>query len=148
PLPTSQPSAYIHLTWSGDDGPLSSGVASYDIYVSDNNGPFTRFIQGDADTSTIYVGEYGHTYRFYTVAIDNVDNVEAAPSTPDATISIVDFENQVIFDSATGTFSVGGTTGNDTILIAPDSKGKNAIVTVNKHVLSSNVPLSSIRQIN
>lgn len=56
--------------------------------------------------------------------------------------------NQVVFDSATGTLSVGGTSGNDTIVVAPDSSGKDAQVTINGHVVSNNVLLASIQQID
>ncbi len=43
---------------------------------------------------------------------------------------------------------IGGTAGNDTIVVAPISNGKDAQVTVNDHVLSNTVALASIQQIN
>ena len=73
------------LTWTGQDDTGGSGVASYDIYVSDNGGAYVRYLQGTTLTSTTFSGINGHQYSFYSVAIDNVGNTEAAPATPDAT---------------------------------------------------------------
>ena len=67
------------VSWSGQDGG-GSGVAAYDVYVSNNGGAFTRWLSGTPTTSGTYSGANdGHTYGFATAAIDNLGNRRAAP---------------------------------------------------------------------
>ncbi len=79
----------ISLHWTGSDpapGPnlVSSGVASYTIYASDNGGPFTPIaaLTNTTQTSGSFTGQDGHSYRFYSLATDNAGNVQAPPTTP------------------------------------------------------------------
>ncbi len=89
PLATYQQSTSIQLTWSGNDGGSGSGVASFDIYVSDNGGAYALWKHESATTlSDAYSGADGHRYSFYSIASDNSGNVEQAPATPDATTLI------------------------------------------------------------
>ena len=88
PLPATSNANTFTVTWSGTDDIGGSGVGSYDVFVSDNGGPFTSFLTGTALTSTDFTGIGGHTYRFYSVATDNVGLQEAAPVTADATTTI------------------------------------------------------------
>ena len=74
------------MTWSGTDA--GSGIAGFDVYASDNNGPYTIWLSGTTATSATFVGQDTHTYRFYTVATDNLGHVEPAPATPDATTTV------------------------------------------------------------
>jgi hypothetical protein len=67
------------VSWSGSDDPGGSGIATYDIYVSDKGGPFAPFVLGTAQTSATFMGVPGHTYGFYSVATDNVGHREATP---------------------------------------------------------------------
>jgi hypothetical protein len=71
------------VSWSGQDERLGSGIAAYDIYVSDDGGPFTLWLAASTETSALFTGEAGHRYAFYSVAIDNVGHREAAPSVAD-----------------------------------------------------------------
>jgi Tol biopolymer transport system component len=82
PLPRAVPTEFI-VEWIGHDEPDGSGVASYDIYVSDNGQPYALWLAGIAQSWAQFKGEVGHTYRFYSVARDGVGNVEAAPDRPD-----------------------------------------------------------------
>jgi RHS repeat-associated protein len=76
------------VSWTGqDDG--GSGIASYDVYVSDNGGPFTLWQSDTSATSATYTGQVGHTYGFYSVATDNVGNVQPTPAAAQATVQIV-----------------------------------------------------------
>jgi hypothetical protein len=84
-LSTYQQSTSIQLAWSGSDGANGSGVSSFDIYVSDNGGAYSLFQTHTAQTSATFHGQDGHSYRFYSVAIDNAGNTEQAPSNADAT---------------------------------------------------------------
>ena len=60
------------------------GIATYDVYVSDNSGPFTLWFDDvpATQTSATINGAVGHSYAFYTIATDNVGHVEAAPWRP------------------------------------------------------------------
>ena len=71
------------------DDPGGSGIASYDIYVSDDGGPFTPFLIGTTQTSATFTGVVGHTYGFYSVATDNVGNVQPTPASAQATTTVV-----------------------------------------------------------
>ncbi len=63
------------VQWSGTD--VGSGVQDYTLYVSDNGAPFTAWLVHTTATQAGYFGAIGHTYRFYSIARDNVDNAEA-----------------------------------------------------------------------
>jgi RHS repeat-associated protein len=80
----------IPVSWSGQDDDGGSGIASFDIYVSVDGGDFVPWLIGTSDTSGVYVGDFGHTYGFYSVAIDNVGNREVAPDTAQAVTFVSD----------------------------------------------------------
>jgi hypothetical protein len=82
PLPAIETSTSFQVQWSGTD--QGSGIASYDVYVSDDSGPFTPFLLGTTDTSATFAGQRGHTYAFYSVAIDNVGNRQPTPTAAQA----------------------------------------------------------------
>lgn len=88
PLSSTQDTSDIELSWSGQDLPDGSGLKSFDVYVSEDGEPFELFKQRVTDTSGIFKGKYGKTYRFYSVARDNTGNLEAKPETPDAEVII------------------------------------------------------------
>lgn len=78
----------------GDDptlpgGIASSGIAAFDLFVSDNGSPFQYFETlpqtqpGDAPTTT-FAGEPNHIYYFRSVARDVAGNVEAKGNRVDA----------------------------------------------------------------
>ena len=83
PLPARQ-NATFTIHWTGADDPSGSGLAAYNVFVSDNGGPYTTFQTNTTATSASFTGQPGHTYRFYSVATDNVGHIEAVPSAPDA----------------------------------------------------------------
>ena len=80
---TSQ--ATFTVSWSGTDDTGGSGLASYDIYVADNDGPFQPWQTTVTTTSASYPGVPGHTYQFYSVARDNAGNVESKTAADTAT---------------------------------------------------------------
>ncbi len=82
-LPVTQSAASFPVSWSGADP--DSGIATYDVYVSDDNGPFTVWQAATTATSATFNGAAQHTYRFYSVATDEVGNVEEAPDAPETT---------------------------------------------------------------
>jgi uncharacterized repeat protein (TIGR01451 family) len=73
-LPSTESSACFTVSWSGTD--VGSGIQGYNIFVSDNGGAFTGWLVGTTLTSSSYTGVAGHTYAFYSEAIDAAGNVE------------------------------------------------------------------------
>jgi protocatechuate 3,4-dioxygenase beta subunit len=88
PLPEESPSGFT-VTWSGEDDPNGSGIALYEIYVSEDGGSFTRWITATPATSASFPGAGGWTYHFYSIAVDGVGHREAAPANADATTTVV-----------------------------------------------------------
>jgi RHS repeat-associated protein len=86
-LPSTEPTSFL-LNWSGEDDAGGSGIASYDVYVSDNGGSYTLFQSQTTATSAIFTGAVGDTYSFYSVATDNVGNIQQTPTSPQATTTV------------------------------------------------------------
>jgi hypothetical protein len=83
PLPTAEPNSSFQLQWSGND--VGTGIHDFTIYVSQDGGPFTIWQADTTSTSSTYTGQPGHTYGFYSIAVDEVGNVESAKSVAEAT---------------------------------------------------------------
>lgn len=83
----------IPVSWTGTDDPSGSGLAGFDIYVSENGGPFTRWLERTTLTSSVYFGKANSAYAFYSLAIDRAGNRETAPGVPDAT-TVVSLSNR------------------------------------------------------
>ncbi|MEI6415857.1 MAG: putative Ig domain-containing protein, partial [Pseudomonadota bacterium] len=79
-------SAQFLVRWSGSD--VGSAIAGYTVYLSDNGGAYTPWLENTTLTEATYAGQPGHSYAFYTVASDNVGNKEAAPAQADLTIQV------------------------------------------------------------
>jgi RHS repeat-associated protein len=88
-LPAQVEETSFTVTWSGEDVAGGSGLAGYDVYVSDNGAAYSPWVTNASNTSDVFTGEPAHTYRFYSLARDNVGNVEDPPAGPDATIFII-----------------------------------------------------------
>src|SRR5207248_1367829 len=87
-LPAFFASTSFPVTWSGADNPGGSGLASYDVFVSDNGGPFTPFQTATTQTSAAFTGNDGHTYAFYSVATDHAGNRQVTPATAQAVTTV------------------------------------------------------------
>lgn len=83
PLPAESAAAFV-VEWSGEDDAGGSGINGYDIYVSADGGAFERWLTDVPTTSEQFLGVPGVTYRFYSVARDNVGNTELPPAVADA----------------------------------------------------------------
>ena len=77
PLPSSEPFTSFSVTWSGQDNAGGSGIGSYDLYVSDNGGIFTHWLTGTTQTSATFMGINGHSYTFYSLAVNKAGNIQA-----------------------------------------------------------------------
>ncbi|MFN8595746.1 MAG: hypothetical protein U0559_06145 [Anaerolineae bacterium] len=86
PLPTTSPSP-IFVSWSGSD--IGSGLANYDVQVKDGSaGTWVDWQTATTSTSGNYPGVGGHTYYFRSRAHDISGNLEAWPTTQDASTTI------------------------------------------------------------
>jgi RHS repeat-associated protein len=124
-LPATTTSASFAVAWSGQDDANGSGIADYDIYVSDNGGAFTPWLTAATTTSGAYPGANGHTYGFYSVAHDNVGNVEPTPAVAEAFTTVnttVVAPNQLVFAQPPAG-AVAGTTLSPVIVDVEDSNG-------------------------
>ena len=88
-LPTTETSPSFTVSWSGADDAGGSDIASYDVFVSANGGPFRPFLIATTQTSAIFTGQRGDTYAFYSIATDNVGNVQPAPTSAQASTYVV-----------------------------------------------------------
>jgi hypothetical protein len=84
-LPAIEYSKTFTVSWSGE---AASGIASYDVYVSDNSGAFALWQSATTQTSASYTGVAGHAYGFYSIATDNEGHVESTPSGAQATTTV------------------------------------------------------------
>ena len=87
-LPAFSPASFT-VSWSGHDDPGGSGIDSFDVYVSDDGGPFTLWQHDTTATSATFTGVDGHTYGFYSVAFDNAGNAQPTPSAAQATTTSI-----------------------------------------------------------
>jgi hypothetical protein len=87
-LPANDPATTFPVSWSGSDGG-GSGIASYTIYASVNGGAFSPWLADTAQTTADYTGTIGNSYAFYSVATDNVGNVEAQHVSADTQTTLI-----------------------------------------------------------
>jgi Tol biopolymer transport system component len=73
-LAATQNSSTFDVDWSGTD--TGAGVAAYNIYVSEDGGPYFAWQFGTAATHASFTGRPGKSYAFYAVATDGVGNIE------------------------------------------------------------------------
>jgi hypothetical protein len=78
-LPAVVPYPDFPVSWSGEDDPGGSGVASHDVFVSTDGGVLTNWLSRTEETNGVYAGERGHTYAFYAIARDLVGHTEVQP---------------------------------------------------------------------
>ena len=78
-LPSVSNDTLIELTWQGGDD--HAGILDYTIYVSEDGGEFLPYARTKKDR-VVFIGEYGSSYKFYSIARDRVYNREDDPSDP------------------------------------------------------------------
>ncbi|MCE9657980.1 MAG: SBBP repeat-containing protein [Burkholderiales bacterium] len=74
------------VVWSGSD--TGSGVGAYNVYVSDNGGPYVQWQTAVKATTAVYTGTSGHSYAFYARSSDGAGNSEPAKAAAEATIAV------------------------------------------------------------
>ena len=73
-LPAKEKSADIPLLLNGTDN--GSGVSYYNVYVSEDGGTFAPLVKHAPGPGVTYSGVTGHTYAFFSQAVDGAGNVE------------------------------------------------------------------------
>jgi hypothetical protein len=89
PLPLTTNRNIFPVRWAGSDAYGGAGISSYTLYVSDNSSPWQVWLANTPQMESLFVGECGHTYQFYSVSRDHVGNVEAATAVPQAAILLL-----------------------------------------------------------
>lgn len=88
PLP-AESGPMLTLSWTGADDPGGSGIAAYDVFASMDGGVYVKLIENVKGTSAAVTLEPGHSYDFYTIAVDHVGHTELPPPVADAHASVV-----------------------------------------------------------
>ncbi len=78
----------ILVRWHGNDGPIGTGVAFYDVEVQRNDEPWTPWLTGTTGTEALYDVSPGGRYAFRARATDLVGNVGDFPERPQAEIDL------------------------------------------------------------
>ena len=76
-----------HLTLTASDDEGGSGLKRVVLYQANNFGIYEEFAACPLDTVIDFTAEPGHTYRFFTIAEDNVGNLEPLKEQPDLEIN-------------------------------------------------------------
>ena len=84
PLSETNSAAVFQVEWTGQDDPGGSGIANYDLYFSDNSGPWVLWQSGIVTANAKFTGRSGHRYQFYSVARDHVGHSESKLPTVEA----------------------------------------------------------------
>ncbi len=89
PLPLTVTTTQFLVSWSGNDDIGGSGIAHFDIFVSDNEGPFSIWQGSTSSVSAVFPGQLGHKYAFFSTATDNVGHLELAPNSADSVTTVI-----------------------------------------------------------
>jgi RHS repeat-associated protein len=93
PLPAQVTQSEFLVSWAGADDAGGSGIASYEIFVSDNGGAFSPWLSDTTLTTASFLGHPGHSYAFYSQARDHAGNTEPAPTLADTRTTVRPIEN-------------------------------------------------------
>ena len=73
-LPAKEKTAQIALNITGIDN--GSGVHYFNLYVSEDGGAFTPLVRNAVGPAVTFTGVTGHTYAFFSQAVDGAGNAE------------------------------------------------------------------------
>lgn len=125
PTGSFQTSTSFPVSWAGTDPSPGSGLARYDVQVSDGlTGAWVDWLTNTDMTSAPFAGQRGHTYRFRARARDVAGNQGDYPSSAQILVQVAPIVNG---DLETGNFN-GWTLGcteafSRTVVRAPDYRG-------------------------
>jgi hypothetical protein len=106
PLPVTTPSNNVTVSWSGADDAGGSGLATSDVFVRINEGPWTPWLDNTTQFSAIYAGQTGQTVSFFATASDNVGLASGFPMIAQATTMLGSGTNPQLV--GVPQFAVGG----------------------------------------
>jgi len=75
PLPPVSFQVDVPVSWTGIDS--IGEIDNYTIFLSIDGSNYTEYLQKTQETSMIFTGELGKTYRFISIAEDVAGNIEA-----------------------------------------------------------------------
>ena len=107
-LPARSRPGNLTVHWSGNDG-TGSGVTSYNVYVSVDGGPLTKWQSDTSSNSASYPLSAGHTYGFAAQATSLVGLSGPVPTSPQANTSVATGPTITKLTPSTGS-GAGGTT--------------------------------------
>lgn len=73
----------FEVSWTGSD--QGSGIRDYTIFVLENDTLLYAWKANTTDLSDVFHGQVGSSYKFYSIATDNVSHLETDPGQYDAT---------------------------------------------------------------
>ena len=76
----------FEVSWSGED--LGSGIQDYDVWVSENGGQFSLWLNDTTTTGATFSGEEGKYYGFVVLGRDQAGNQDPLPAEPEATVQV------------------------------------------------------------
>jgi hypothetical protein len=79
----------VQLSFSSQDDPSGSGIASVELWVSENEGGYIRHGVYPPDTVIAFIGTACNSYRFFSIAFDQTGNMEADKDEPDASTTLM-----------------------------------------------------------
>lgn len=126
PLPATTNHNIFPVQWAGSDGQGGAGVGGYTLYVSEDSGPWRVWQANTPQMESLFVGQCGHTYRFYSVARDHVGNVEAAIPAAQAAIHVLPNQPPVLAPITNRVMAVGQTLSITNFGFDPDADQKLA----------------------
>jgi uncharacterized repeat protein (TIGR01451 family)/uncharacterized delta-60 repeat protein len=85
-LAPEQTSSRFTVSWSGSD--VGSGIRDYTVWVSRDGAPFTQWLSSTPLTSSVFAGEPGGSYAFYSVARDAAYNREEKAAQGETTTTV------------------------------------------------------------
>ena len=87
PLPPVMNQKNFPISWNGRDS--IGEIDNYSIFVAVDSGLFTEIAHRTKDTTMIFNGEVGKTYKFLCVAEDQAGNIELKSQTAEAITKVV-----------------------------------------------------------
>lgn len=88
-LPEVMEDSVFTISWEGTAGDMSAGILGYDVYVSQDEGPYRRLLEKTSATEASFSGEKGSMYSFYSMLITLDGITEPAPGMADAVTTIL-----------------------------------------------------------
>jgi RHS repeat-associated protein len=87
PLPAITASTSVLVSWAGSD-PSGSGIAGYNLFFSIDGGAYAVWMPNTTQTSATFTAIAGHTYSFYSLAVNNVGTIQTIPG-PSQTTTVL-----------------------------------------------------------